>query len=271
MLFKNTICPKCGSSYEPSNPTCPHCGEDNPNPDSHKKQRGITWLPYWQEILFFLVGWIGLNMLTVIMQFVFVWLYDKTNETPFLAAVTFTSYGLLFIGLLFLLWNKYQIVLKPFKKWLPYLVGVGIGVGMLLVSSAYSSLVSQFTKVTDNENQNTIVSITKAYPALSIIFFAFIGPICEELTYRLGCFSFLARTKKWIAYLVCALIFGLIHFNFFAGSADGYINELWNLPSYMIAGAILCFTYDYFGLSASISAHIVNNLISVVMILVVNE
>ena len=74
----------------------------------------------------------------------------------------------------------------------------------------------------------------------------------------------------WVAYIVTPLIFALIHFDFFAGSAEGYINELLNLPSYIIAGVTLTIIYDKFGLSTSIVAHCGNNLISIFMSIFLN-
>ena len=68
----------------------------------------------------------------------------------------------------------------------------------------------------------------------------------------------------FLAYIVTSLVFGLIHFNFFA-TGDALINELLNLPSYVISGFLLTLAYDKFGFACSSVAHIVNNLFSIVV------
>ena len=54
MLFKSSVCDKCENIYDAVERQCPKCGGNNSNPDAHKNHRGITWLPRWQEIVFFL-------------------------------------------------------------------------------------------------------------------------------------------------------------------------------------------------------------------------
>ena len=49
---------------------------------------------------------------------------------------------------------------------------------------------------------------------------------------------------------------------------DYFIIELWNLPAYIVCGFVLVATYDLFGFGASTVAHILNNVISIVQILV---
>ena len=90
-----------------------------------------------------------------------------------------------------------------------------------------------------------------------------IGPICEEFAYRVGLFNLGMRINRLTAYLFATVVFGLIHMHDFAS-----VNEWLNFPSYLIAGGILAFTYDRFGLSASITAHVVNNLYAVILTLI---
>jgi len=55
------------------------------------------------------------------------------------------------------------------------------------------------------------------------------------------------------------LIFGLIHMSF---KPETIVNELVNLPSYILAGSILTYAYEKEGFAVSTYAHITNNLIS---------
>ena len=105
--------------------------------------------------------------------------------------------------------------------------------------------------------------MVKTYPLLSVLILGFLGPAVEEFTYRVGLFSFLTRVHKALAYAVTIVIFGLIHFDFTATGAN-MVNELIHLPIYMFSGAALCVLYDFMGLSASLSAHVTNNLLSII-------
>ena len=66
------------------------------------------------------------------------------------------------------------------------------------------------------------------------------------------------------------VLFALIHFSFDNATAQEWVIELANLPSYMIAAAILCYAYDRNdSLATSIIAHIFNNAYSVLMTLLI--
>ena len=69
-----------------------------------------------------------------------------------------------------------------------------------------------------------------------------LAPFAEEMTYRIGLFSALKRVNLILAFIVTALVFGLIHFDL-SGVIQGFntgtegsrkyaINELCNLPLY---------------------------------------
>ena len=109
----------------------------------------------------------------------------------------------------------------------------------------------------------TLRSFITIYPFISLIFLGVIGPICEELTYRVGLFSVLKK-PKWLAYVIGTLVFALAHFSF---TSTNIINELVNLPVYIVSGFALCLAYDKFGLAASLTAHTVNNIYSVSMVI----
>ena len=123
----------------------------------------------------------------------------------------------------------------------------------------YGMLISKYTGGESNQNQNNVVSILTAYPALSIIILGLVGPFCEECTYRLGLFNVLKRWNSAIAYILSALIFGAIHFNW---QNIGSAIEWLNLPPYIVSGLLFALAYDKFGFGASYLAHALNNTIS---------
>ena len=113
-------------------------------------------------------------------------------------------------------------------------------------------------------NQGTASSIATAYPIFAIVILGILGPICEEFAYRVGLFSFLRRVSPVLAYIGTALIFGLIHFDF---TSKDLITELVYLPNYVFAGIMFSLLYEFGGIGASTTAHILNNLFSVLLII----
>lgn len=266
MLFKNKICPKCKSSYDEAFYTCPNCKEKNDLnlPKSHKS---ISFIPPVFQIGVFLIGWIGLQVLFVLMQFIVSAFVDEITLNV-LAVIDYGSYVFLFGALVLTIMPFIKSILQHFKKWENYIFGIGYGVTLIVVTMLYSLLISQLVNVSDNANQQTAQNLTKAFPFLALIFLGFIGPICEELTYRLGLFSLLKRINKFLPYILVPIIFGFIHFDFTCFGTETMVNELVNVPSYIIAGLILSLAYSHKGLACSTTAHIINNVFSLIMILI---
>ena len=122
---------------------------------------------------------------------------------------------------------------------------------------------------TVNENELQSRAIIDTYPILSILVLGIIGPICEELTYRLGMFSLIGRINRVLAYIITSLVFALMHMNF--SSNANIVVELLNLPSYIFAGVAFCFAYDKFSLPCSLTAHTLNNLFAVIFQIILNN
>ena len=138
----------------------------------------------------------------------------------------------------------------------------------MIVSSAVTSFMNLFQQAGVNANEASIDSTTSLYPFLSIVIFGIVGPICEEFTYRVGLFTFIKKYNRVAAYLITALVFGLLHFTF---NIDTIVTELINLPSYIVSGLLLCYFYDYKGFGASTIAHITNNLFALLMQLILSS
>ena len=202
------------------------------------------------------------------------------TDTQF--AVNVSCYATLAVVLLLLLHLSKRLVpvFKSFADWKAGIAGV-VGFGAIFaITLLYGlAITAIFTAagapVPDvNENQATLERMIHAFPVLSIVAFGIVGPFCEEVGYRIGLYGFLSRVGKPLAYLVATLVFGLIHFNWdclFGGDTDAIIAELVNLPSYLGAGAGLCFLYDRFGFGASFTAHSINNLVSIIQVLVLSK
>ena len=137
---------------------------------------------------------------------------------------------------------------------------IAIGTGFLL-----SLLISIWYKGDSNANQIDAESLVVVYPIPAFILFCFLGPICEELTYRVGLYSLLRRFNKYLALVLTTIVFALIHYRF---NNEDVVSELWSIPSYLVAGFILTYAYEKGGLPSSLTAHVIYNLVSFVITLV---
>lgn len=278
MLRVKKKCEQCEAVYDMMDYECPNC--HNPNEDFKKTKTSerVVTVPIIHQILFFAIGFIGLNILSLIAQFIVlaaVGFDFNVAQTPINNAITVsvTYFSLLAIMSIFVILKRKKF-LHAFTSWKPYVAGLICGIALIAISMGYSALVQVIHPVGDNANQTAVVEVTKALPFLTIFVLSFVGPFCEELTYRVGLYSFLNRWSKIAAFIISTVVFALIHFDWNAlleisnGNTEAIIVELLNLPSYIIAGVGLAFLYDKFGFAASLVAHVFNNLISCILILI---
>ena len=213
-----------------------------------------------KRLLLFMVGCFGLYIISLlavlIMAMVPLAKVEKTGATDFL------TYGFLTVALLGVLGSDVLIIRNEAKLY-KFFVGIGFGLAVILIPAIYDTIINLFYPHGVNANEAGLRSFIPAYPYLSIIFLCILGPMCEELTYRVGLFGLL-RKKKWVAYLASILVFAFMHFDF---TSKDMITELVNLPSYMISALIFAYAYDKFGFTTSWTAHMMNNLFAVVSIL----
>lgn len=265
-------CDYCRSFYEATSRKCPVCHKENPNLINKNKLFPFLDILWWKQLGLFLIGWAGLYLVSIIISLIFNAYANNIYSDPvsvnqFLGSskvkmlVNFFVYLILFIGLAFFLFKDVVKVLLSFKKLKTIGRGVMYGGILLGATIVYSLIITNLDiKIEDNANEGAVVNLMTSEPLLSFITFVLLGPIVEEFTYRLGLFSLIGRYKKWLAYVVTVLLFGLIHTSFFAENVN-IINELINLPSYLIAGFILTYAYDKEGFAVSTYAHVFNNLV----------
>lgn len=264
-------CPHCRYIHDGVLETCPRCGQESRGDLLPNRFPNVIQVKWLKQIFLFLLGWGGLTVVSLIVS-LFLVMYAKntfTNQVDIDAfldsdktnlMLNLITYSTLFVGLLGLLWKDLIVVLKSFKPLRNIIVGIGYG-GLVMFAVIVYNLIILATgfKMDDNQNESSIVAMMSAYPLMSFLAFVIFGPIVEELTYRLGLFSFIHRLNRPLAYVVTMLIFGLIHMSF---KAETIVNELVNLPSYILAGSILTYAYEKEGFAVSTYAHITNNLIS---------
>lgn len=221
-----------------------------------------------KSLTFFIVGFLFIKVIALIFQ-----LIGQNGGWYFIAsgtysgAINFASYFVT-LGIIFLILsnNSNQFFKEFANKW-TWIYGLGFGFLLMIASSAVTAFMNLFQQVGENANESAIDSITTSFPVLSVIVFGLLGPICEEFTFRVGLFSFLKKYNRIAAYLGTAIVFGFLHFTF---NPSTIITELINLPSYIVAGLLLCYFYDYKGIGASTVAHMTNNLFAIISQLVLS-
>lgn len=245
-----------------------------------EKKPVSIFLNKWIQLKLFLTGSFGLMVLSIFFAVLFAvganfYLEGEAyqsllSSSQFLVAINFISY--LTIMLIFLSWLTSKGMLKSFIS----LIKNGLVwqksffyFGMLYLSLLVLGLIYESLGIIieDNNNQTTITQLTLSFPVLSILTFVFLGPIVEEITYRLGLYSFIKRYNRWLALVITALIFGFIHFDY---SSSNYMNELMNMPLYILAGIIFTFIYEKEGFEVATLTHIINNGFSLFIIWVIS-
>ena len=242
------------------------------NIEPEKKQFGSPMIPALKQLIIFLTGWLGFQVIATLVQIFLVNIFSiTTGNAPEVVIqqalvkmlINSLAYGILFIVLLFVAFSDIFKQLKSFKQWQSYLAGAICLLSIYAFNFIYGNIVALIpVPVTDNVNESAVVNLQSLYPVLSLIVFGFVAPICEELTYRVGLFSLLKRKSRVLAYVVTILVFAFIHSNF---TITNFVNELLNLPYYAFAAFAFSFVYEHYGFAGSVIPHILNNTISCVI------
>lgn len=263
MLFGKVRCSKCNKEYDECLPCCPYCDEKNNNVPERIIKSHISWFSFPIQITYFLVGFVGFFLLSALVSLLSYSLKD--NEAFYLLITNTTTYSVIFIAMLLICLFSKTKILYHFKDYKGYIVGV-IGFVILVgLSFGITAIFESFMKVSPGQNQRAVEILVKNYPVVAFLILGIIGPIVEEFTYRIGLFSFISRINRVLAYIVTIVFFTLIHLNF---TSKDIINELISIPDYVLGASMLAITYDLRGPAASITAHILNNLFSIIYILV---
>lgn len=238
-------------------------------------QKAATW---WDEFFLFLWGSVGLVMTSSVTKAILDALPSESAAQKSMT-LNLASYLVIFAGYLlyaFLARPKIgRILIEGFKRdhagkildgWLIFL-------GSLAVANLYLLAVSLGVfqgNLQGNNNQQSIEQM-KAYAFPLALVTLILGPICEEMAYRVGLCSLLERWSGWGAILITGAVFGFLHFDFstippaLSGNGEALSKELWIIPSYLVMGFGLGYAYVRNGcLSSTLVGHVWNNLISVV-------
>jgi len=267
MLFKDTKCPNCETYHDPTLEKCPGCNNINELYKLNRVPKRAVFLHPIAQAAMFIIGFAYLGMFfTEYFYAIFIREINAANIYKSMLVVVFT-YLTMFVGLLAVpLFTRRKLFLSKFTtSGIDYIYGVAYAITLMGVGALVTAIISLMHTPADNINQANVESITTNYPLVAVFILGLIGPICEELTYRVGLYSFLRRFNKYVALIVTAIVFAMIHFTF---DAEDIVEELWSIPSYLVSGLILSWAYEHRGPACSITAHACYNLFAVLMVLV---
>ena len=264
MLIKWKKCPNCQGYHDPTLEKCPRCHKHNELYLDRKISNNIAFMHPAAQIGLFLAGFSLAGML-VAELIIALFLNGIADELLYKTMVISLTYLVMFLGLsLIIIFTRRDYFFKKYKRGIDYIYGLGYAVTLVVVSMIVASILNLFHPVAENANQEAAIAVTQNYPILAFVILGIIGPVCEELTYRVGLYSFFRRINKWLALAITAIIFALIHFDF----TGDLVTELWAFPSYLISGVILTLAYEHRGPACSMTAHIAYNIFALVLMYV---
>ena len=159
---------------------------------------------------------------------------------------------------------------KKKTKWI--LIGVAMVYGANIVVSIIFSILGIGDVAGNQAAIESMVSTNVSTIIILIITTVFLAPILEELVFRKSIFN-LCRHNTKLGLFLSSLIFGLIHVvtpAISAGSYYGFITQAMFLIQYAAMGVAIGLSYVFSNrnIAVSISVHLINNLISMIFLLI---
>ncbi len=277
MFFHKHQCENCGALYDVARDSCPKCHQKNPNERSLKAFEHLIPLGPNKEIIIFLIGFLGFQILALIFQSILLFIgrialssgglsgaslnvgleaFAQSGE--FLAFLNYGSYFVTLLLLLFAINNDFLRLVHTFKNKKTYW-GILGGLLLLGISLLFSYLLS-LGGYTSSDNQEAADKILESSLVLGFLMSGFIIPFIEEVTYRLALFNLTRRINVVVAYIASTLIFALLHLHDFTS-----ISEWAAFPVYLLGGFAFSFLYHRFGFGAAYLGHVIYNLSALII------
>lgn len=128
---------------------------------------------------------------------------------------------------------------------------------LFLVLSFISNIILVNLLKQEASNQEIAVSMLTSFPLLGIIAICLFGPFVEEIIYRLP------YKKNWLSIIISTIVFTFAHISNFS------LIQMFFLIPYLFLS--ISFSFAYFkneNIILSTTTHILNNLISIVLLLI---
>ena len=168
-----------------------------------------------KRLILFLVGfsYTGLLLLSLIWSI----LLAPTSNGDIIFTemmIEFLTYVSLFIFMFLICLDSKKYFANELSKPSNYGKGFLCGLLILGVEVLISYLIQLFYEPETNANQALVELLSTNYPTLMFLITCILGPICEELTYRVGLFGFLKQKNKVLAYILEGFVFAFVHISF---------------------------------------------------------
>lgn len=231
----------------------------SPTPVMKKDENNEEKLPFKTKLILFLIGfaYAGFLVIQLVWGFIFSFIKDKEVTYP-VVVVTITYLSMFGAFVYFGIKNKKYFINK-LKDPTKYLYGLICGLITIGIEMIIAYIINVLFPSDINANQKAVESYITAYPTLMFFITVVIGPLCEEITYRVGLFELLKEKNETMALIVSSLIFAFIHISF---TDTTVIAEVTAFPIYLCIGLCLTYGYKKYGLPCSYIAHLSLNLIS---------
>lgn len=212
----------------------------------------------WKRAVLLALGLVGLNVIAEIIAFMTLGLPKEQQ----IAIINLVTYGVLFSAMLGVVFKDVPKIKFWIKDWRPYVFGLFLGAFVVMFDIFYVQFINLFYPLGTGGNETSVRSVIDIYPVASVFIIGLIGPLCEELAYRVGLFGLLRKVNLVLAYAITGIVFGFLHFDYMSGDIA---QEFILLPCYIVPGMVFSLGYQLYGLPCSFVAHATNNLYAVIM------
>lgn len=233
------------------------------NVQPHKDENSEI-LPAKTKLTFFLVGfsYTGLLVLSIFWAILLAFFSDDKSFIS-ICVQSFTYISLLAI-FVFIARKSKKYFINELKNVENYIHGIAFGFIAIAAEIAVNLLVQTFFPSEVNGNQAAVVDLFTNYPTIMFFVTVFVGPLCEEITYRVGLFGLIKEKNETLALIVASFVFAFVHMSF---TDTTFVAEITSFPTYLVIGFVLTYAYKKYGLPCSFIAHLIINLISVLGIM----
>ena len=264
-------CPNCHKSVDAYVKRCPHCYERLTDSMIPERYQNMVFLTDYKLLLIFLVGSAGMILFTLLITLAIDSIPADTNLKTNLYNLIPCLLSLSVIACILSydikdVFNSFKKTIYHIRPIIASLIGLAIIVGFSYGYQGIFALCGH--PITDSGNQTNVINMCRSWPALAFFYVVMFGPLLEELTYRLGLFTVLRKRNRILAYVVTVFVFAFMHIILNVFSVN-WLNELINLPLYIVPAFVLTALYENEGIASSTYTHLLNNLISFIIILAV--
>ena len=266
-IVEGAKCPNCESYHDVTLKECPKCHKSNELFKIRRYPKRVVFLHPFVQLGMFLVGFAYGGMLLLEIFVATFREFFPTDKAFSNVLVMSIVYGVMFASLVLiaLFSGRRKLFLEKFTNGIDYLYGIGYAATIVMGTVILGAILSWFYKIDNNANQEAIEAAATGYPLLAIPVLCILGPLCEELTYRVGLYSFLRRFNKYFAFIVTTIVFAFIHFEI---GAEDIMLELRSMPIYLFSGFILTLAYEHRGPACSMTAHVLYNTLAFLLIFI---